>query len=168
MHKFTIHKFDLYCSNGNDEDKKHPVCQAFTALYERAKSLNGLIGSMSVNDMDDELLIIGEENALIINNDFNTTNDVAKKVIEFYIDMARREGIKFSDTFELFELRVKHDKRIFSVFYAGKTQESIVCQINERTKAITLAGAEVMVRLYEAKQRAEFATMKGERGEEMD
>lgn len=123
---------------------------------------------MSVNDMDDELLIIGEENALIINNDFNTTNDVAKKVIEFYIDMARREGIKFSDTFELFELRVKHDKRIFSVFYAGKTQESIVCQINERTKAITLAGAEVMVRLYEAKQRAEFATMKGERGEEMD
>lgn len=167
MRKFTSHKFDLYRSN--DEDKNHPVCQAFIALYERAKSLNGLIGSMSPSEIDDEMWgIIGEENTLIIDEDFANTNESAKRAIEFYIDMARREGIKFCDTFELFELRVNHDKRIFSVFYAGKTQESIVCQINERTKAITLAGAEVMVRLYEAKQRAEFRTMKGERGEEID
>jgi hypothetical protein len=163
MRKFTIHAYDLASTDLKDV----PVCQAFMALYERARILNKLILQTGSSDTQDELLEIIKDEKCLIFDEYTSTAEMAEYTLAWYVQNSE-EVVHSSSVFSLVEFTIRHKDQKYVIFYVGRSLGDVIKTINERQKEIMLAWGEAMVSDYMEQQRAEFATMKGERGEEMD
>ena len=164
MRKFTIHAYNL----SSLESKDVPVCQAFIALYERARILNKLILQTGSSDTQDELLEIIKDEKCLIFDEYTSTAEMAEHTLVWCINAVQKSEIVFNSVFSLVEFTIRHKDQKYVVFYAGRSLDGVIKTIKNRQAEIMLAWGEAMVSDYMAQQRAEFATMKGECGEEID